>query len=226
MIIAVTGGKGGVGKSMVALNIARELDAVLVEGDLTNGTLPQNGGPNLHEVLTGRGDAIDAVRDINGYSLLPSGQTLEGARAVDLDRLSSLLDTVQRHYGWVVVDCPPGLARDVGVEIAGADIAVIVTTPQRTAVDNAQETAQLASDLSTPVAAVALNRGDNEQHQALVNDLESTMSAPVTTIPWRRELEQSQERHEPVRNMYPESPAAARFQELAERIQESQNRVG
>lgn len=226
MIIAVTGGKGGVGKSMVALNVARELNAVLVEGDLAGGTLPQDGRPTLHEILAGHADAIDAIRDANGYSLLPSGQTFEGARAVDLDRLSSVLDTVQRHYGWVVVDCPPGLARDVGVEIAGADIVVIVTTPQRTAVNNAQETARLASDLSTPVAAVVLNRGNSSQHQALVDDLESTMSASVTTIPWRRELEQAQEHHQPVRRTYPDSPAAVRFKELAERIQESQSRVG
>lgn len=224
MIIAVAGGKGGTGKSTVAFNLARELDAaVVVDGDITDPDLPRGAGPTLHAVLAGRTNPTAAVAEHAGVPLLPCGRTLEGARAVDLGAIGDALDSLHRQYNHVVVDCPPGLARDVGVELESADIAVAVTNPDRAALDAVAETRDLAADLGTSVAAVALNRADPEAYTDLVADIESTIGAPVTAIP--RRLEVTDTRHAtPVRNVHPDSPVCAAFETLAQQVRRVRSR--
>lgn len=226
MRVAVTGGKGGVGKSTVAFNLARELDAaVLVDGDLTDPDLPHGGGPTLHEVLAGRLKATEAVEEQSGVELLPCGRTLEGARAADLGSFGSAVDALHRQYGWVIVDCPPGLARDVGIELHSADIAIVVTNPDRAALQAAYDTRELSTTLETPVAGIALNRARREDYPELVAEIESEMGAPVTTIARRIELGDTQAHGRPVRDAYPDSPVCTEFARLAARVREAQQHV-
>lgn len=224
MIAAVTGGKGGVGKSTVALNLANELDGVAVDCDLVGGTLPRGTGPTIHDVLAGRIDATAAVHDAGSTAVVPSGRTLEGARASDFEELSDAVDALHRQYSWVVLDCPPGLARDVGVALHVATVAVIVTTPSTASFDSARQSRELAADLDTPVVAVVLNRADDHD-DSLVHTLESELTAPVTELPSRLEVNQAQTDGEAVRERYAESPAVDRFESIATLLEESKDRL-
>jgi len=227
VILAVAGAKGGVGRSTVALNLAHEFDAaVLVDGDLTDPDLPGGTGPTLQEVLAGRVDATEAVREREAVPLLPSGRTLDGARAADLEAFDPAVEALHRQYSQVIVDCPPGLARDVGVQLDSADATVLVTNPDRTALRSARDTRDLADTLGTPVAAIALNRATVEEYGDLVTEIESTMGAPVTAIPRRIELGDTQTHGRPVRDVYPDSPVCDRFGTLARRVREAQHHVG
>ncbi|MFW5973812.1 MAG: P-loop NTPase, partial [Natrialbaceae archaeon] len=73
MILAVTAGKGGVGKSTVAYNLGAELDAVVVDADLGMADLPGSRGPDLHDVLAGRASPLEAVREAGPVPILPCG---------------------------------------------------------------------------------------------------------------------------------------------------------
>ena len=83
MILAVTAGKGGVGKSTVAYNLGAELDAVVIDADLGMADLPTTHGPDLHDVLADRATPLEAVREEGPVDLLPCGRSLAGARAAD-----------------------------------------------------------------------------------------------------------------------------------------------
>lgn len=158
MIVAVTGGKGGVGKTTVAHNLGDALDAVVVDGDLAKADLPSGDGPDLHDVLAGRVEPMDAVQRHGRVEVLPCGDTLAGAFAADLAEFPAVLQRVERERGTVVIDCPAGLARDVGVQLDCADVSVLVTTPDRTALLNAYRTKELALDCDAPVAGAVLNK--------------------------------------------------------------------
>lgn len=218
MILAVTAGKGGVGKSTVAYNLAAELDGVAVDADLGMADLPASRGPDLHDVLAGRAAPIEAVRDAGPVAVLPCGRSLAGARAADPAALVDAVDAVERHYGRVVIDSPAGLASDAGLPLLAADACVLVVRPTRAAIADGLRTRELARAIDTPLAQVALNRVTPDcigRETTRATQIESTLGGPVTRIPEADVVARAQRTGRPVRTVAPESRAAGQFERLA-----------
>jgi len=212
MILAVTGGKGGVGKSTVAYNLAGQLDGLVVDGDLAMADLPGGRGPDLHDVLADRADPCEAVRTDGPVAVVPCGRTLSGARAADPTALTETLRTLDRRHRWVVVDSPAGLRADVGLPLAAADAAVVVTTPSTAAVADALRVRALARELDAGLCRVVLNRADGSSMADAVAD---RFGAPVVTVPDSDALAAAQRNGQPVARTAPNSGAATAFERLA-----------
>ncbi|WP_435348147.1 chromosome partitioning protein ParA [Haloarchaeobius sp. HRN-SO-5] len=215
MRVAVTGGKGGVGKSTVAYNLGAVTGAVVVDGDLGMADLPTGRGPDLHDVLAGRADPVEAVREAGPVELLPCGRTLAGARAADVRRLVDTIRAVERAYGDVVVDCPAGLAADAGMPLLAADRTVLVALPDAFALPDALRTRALARELDAGLARVVLNRTGTNPPTAAV---ERALGAPVTTVPESDALARATAAGRPVTATAPDSAAAESFRALASAI--------
>ena len=215
MILAVAGGKGGVGKSTVALNLGAQLDAVVVDADLGMADLAARRGPDLHDVLAGRADPVEAVREDGPVALLPCGRTLAGARAGDVTRLVDAVESVAEAYGTVVVDCPAGMAADAGMPLLTADASVLVAAPQAFALADALRTRALARELDAGLAAVALNRTAGDPP---TGKLRRALGAPIVAIPDDDRVRRAQRQGCPVSTVASESEPARRFRELAAEV--------
>jgi septum site-determining protein MinD len=194
VILAVAGGKGGVGKSTVAFSLAGATDAVLVDADLGMADLPTGRGPDLHDVLAGRAEPCEAVRG-GPVDIVPCGRSLAGARAADVTRLAEVLETLAAEFGDVLVDCPAGLSADVGVPLAVADACLLVASPRRFALADAIRTRELARELDAGLVAVALNRTGSDPPSAAVR---RALGAPVVAVPETDTLRRSVTAGEPV----------------------------
>ena len=212
MILAVTGGKGGVGKSTVALNLAHALDAVVVDADLGMADLPERRGPDLHDVLVGRADPVEAVDESGPVDLLPCGRSLAGARAADPTALVDAVEAVERQHGRVVVDCPAGMAADAGLPLYVADRCLLVASPEAFALPDAVRCRALCRVLDAPVERVVLNRAGDAPPTDRVRE---ALGVPVTTVPDARIVDRSQRSGHPVATVAPRSRAAAAFRDLA-----------
>jgi len=214
VIVAVAGGKGGVGKTTVALNLGYALEAVVVDADLGMADLPASRGPDLHDVLAGRANPIEAVREGGPVDLLPCGRSIAGAHAAEVTALVAALDRVDRAYGRVVVDCPAGMAADAGLPLFAAGTCLLVTTPERFVLPDALRTWALATELDAGIVGVVLNRAGPDPP---VDRIEHVLGAPATVIPESGAVARATSTGRPVATLS-DGTAAERFEDLASAV--------
>ena len=148
--IAVTSGKGGVGKSNVAINLSILLSAAgnrvaLVDADLGLANLDVLAGvdvrANLSHVIAGDRLLEDVIVDLpGGVQLIPgaSGLTkLANLSEFQCARLLQQLAELEADNDIIVVDCGAGIGPNMLHFVTGSDTALIVTTPEPTAIADA-----------------------------------------------------------------------------------------
>ena len=213
MIVTVCGGKGGVGKSTVSLNLAAALDGVLVDADVGMADLPTDGGPTLHDVLAGRVEPLEAVRTEWAVGMLPAGRSLAGARAVDPAALEPVLETLAARFEYVVVDAPAGFDADAALPIVAADCCVLVTTPDPATLADAVRTRSLARELGTDIGAVVLNRADNTR-----DSVTETLGGPQFAVPSHPAVHEAQQSGLPVSASVDSITPIQRFEAVADQL--------
>ncbi|GAB3705555.1 MinD/ParA family ATP-binding protein [Halorubrum pallidum] len=214
MILAVAGGKGGVGKTTLAYNIAAALDAVVVDADLGMADLPGGRGPDLHDVLAGRADPIETLRS-GSVDVVPCGRTLAGARACDLTRLESAIARLERERDTVVLDCPAGRRADAGVPLAIADASVLIVSPRAFALADAVRTRELAREFDAGLVGCVVNRVVEPPPTEAIAD---ALGAPAAVVPADPRVGRSVEIERPVIDAAPDSDAAVAIRDVARRV--------
>lgn len=145
--IAVTSGKGGVGKTSISVNIALLLSRAgynvrLIDADfgLSNAEVLLGVTPkySLYDVIRGHIDIRDAWVDApGGIKLLSSGSGLEEMANIEGAIGSELIDYVMKSAydgDVVVIDTAPGIDDSVVSLLSFADEVMIVTTPEPTSI--------------------------------------------------------------------------------------------
>lgn len=149
-VIVVTSGKGGVGKTTAAANLGTGLaklnkKVVLVDTDIGLRNLDVVMGLenrivyNLVDVVEGNCRLKQSlIRDkrFPNLALLPSAQTRDKS-AVTPQQMIKLTNDLREHFDYVILDCPAGIEQGFRNAVAGADRAVVITTPEVSAIRDA-----------------------------------------------------------------------------------------
>ena len=149
-VIVITSGKGGVGKTTTSANIGTALakdgyKVVLIDTDLGLRNLDLLLGLENRIVYT-IVDVIEErcklkqalVKDKKNpnLSLLAAAQTRDKT-AVTAEQLKEICDTLKEENDFVLVDCPAGIEQGFQNAVAGASEAIVVTTPEMSAIRDA-----------------------------------------------------------------------------------------
>lgn len=149
-VIVVTSGKGGVGKTTTSANIGAGLASegykvVLVDTDIGLRNLDLILGLenrivyNLVDVVEKNCKLKQALIKDKRYDnlfLLPTAQTRD-KNAVSEEQMKELVLNLKEEYDFVIMDCPAGIEQGFKNAIVAADIAIVVTTPEVSAVRDA-----------------------------------------------------------------------------------------
>lgn len=150
-IIVVTSGKGGVGKTTTSANIGNGLASlgkktVLVDTDIGLRNLDVVMGLenrivyNLVDVIEGHCRMKQALikdkRFPNHLFLLPSAQTRDKT-SVTPEQMKKLCEDLKEEFDYIILDCPAGIEQGFKNAVAGATRAFVVTTPEVSAIRDA-----------------------------------------------------------------------------------------
>jgi len=171
-VIVITSGKGGVGKTTTTANIGCGLaiagkKVALVDADIGLRNLDVVMGLenrivyDLVDVVEGNCKLKQALikdKRYSGLFLLPAAQTRD-KDAVSPEQMKKLCESLkEEEFDYILLDCPAGIEQGFKNAIAGADRAFVVTTPEVSAVRDADRIIGLleANELNNP--SLILNR--------------------------------------------------------------------
>ncbi len=175
-VIVITSGKGGVGKTTSTANIGTGLaklgkKVALIDTDIGLRNLDVVMGLenrivyNLVDVVEGNCRLNQALIKDKRYPelcLLPSAQTRDKT-SVTPEQMKKLTTELRESFDYILLDCPAGIEQGFKNAIAGADRALIVTTPEVSAIRDADRIIGL------------LEANELKRHDLIVNRLRMDM---------------------------------------------------
>lgn len=170
-VIVITSGKGGVGKTTTSANVGTGLaklnkKVVLIDTDIGLRNLDVVMGLenrivyNLVDVVEGNCRVKQALIKDKRYPnlyLLPSAQTRD-KNAVTPEQMKKLTDELREEFDYIILDCPAGIEQGFKNAIAGADRALVVTTPEVSAIRDADRIIGLLEAESMKRTDLIVNR--------------------------------------------------------------------
>ena len=169
--IVITSGKGGVGKTTATANLGvglalRGRKVVVIDTDIGLRNLDVVMGLENRIVY----DLVDVIEEncrlnqamirdkhVNELYLIPAAQTRDKT-AIQPDQMRSLCQELRRDFDYILIDCPAGIEHGFRNAVAAADHAIVVTTPEVSAIRDADRVIGLLEAAELPVPDLVINR--------------------------------------------------------------------
>jgi septum site-determining protein MinD len=169
--IVVTSGKGGVGKTTTTANIGTALALLgkkvcLVDTDIGLRNLDVVMGLenriiyDLCDVADGRcrlNQALVKDKRFDELYMLPAAQTKD-KNSVSPEQVKEIIVELKKDFDYVLIDCPAGIEQGFKNAIAGADQAIVMTTPENASVRDADRVIGLLENSHITAPKLIVNR--------------------------------------------------------------------
>lgn len=243
-IVAVSSGKGGVGKSTVAVNLAAALSADgarvgILDADIYGPNVPLMMGEKRRPQVSGaKGAEMIEPLEAHGVKVMSLGLLIEDAQPAIMrgPMISGILKQFVEQVNWgaldyLVVDMPPGTgdAQLSLVQTVRVDGVVMVTTPQDVATGDVRRAIRMFERVETRVLGVVENMSGfvcpccGTRYDLFGtgggSELASQMGVPLLgQIPLEPSVREGGDFGSPIVLSQPDSGAGKALQEVAERV--------
>ncbi|MFW5962077.1 MAG: MinD/ParA family protein [bacterium] len=244
-IIAIASGKGGVGKSNVSVNLAltmqkKGMKTLIIDADMGManidvllGMTPQY---NLSHVLRGQHRFEEVVLEgPHGMHFLPGtsgASNLTDISGTAIQRLLDASDFIEDNYDVVLIDVGAGGHRGTINFIKAADEAIIVLTPEPTAIMDAYsmikilDDSEYGSSINLLINQVGSNREGESVSSRMEKVIKQYLGFEINTIgyiPYDRKVSKSVKEQKPITSLYPNSKASYAIEEITNSLLNRKN---
>ena len=237
-VIAVASGKGGVGKTNVAVNLGlalrkRNLRVLLIDADLGTANIDVLLGltPNFHlgHFLSGERELNEIIIDgPGGLNILPGTSGLEEFLDISrrqVERLRFLSFQLESSYDIILVDISAGVHSNNINFISTCDEVIVVLVPEPTAIMDAYSLVKILHNhqysgkinlLINQLNSRQEGKGILERMSKVIRDYLGIQAEIVGYIPFDNHLRQAVKKQKALLDLYPGSKAGQAFDEVAE----------
>jgi flagellar biosynthesis protein FlhG len=247
-VISVTGGKGGVGKTLSVVNLAiglarcgksvmiMDADLGLANVDIMLGISPRY---TVFDLLSGERSIEEIlVSGPEGITIIPAASGIQRAAALSDAQRLRLFDEIERiahGYDYLLIDTQAGIGSDVLYFSAAANEILCVVTPDPTSITDAYALIKvLAQEFGEKTFRVLINNVSGRSSQTIEAIADKTFDRLaravekflqveldyVGHIPADEAVPESIRRQRPLLEQFPSSPAGLSFTALANKFDE------
>lgn len=233
-VIGILSGKGGTGKTTVAINLSLALNqlgkkVILIDGNLTMPHVASYLGLevsdlNLNNVLNNKVDINSAFYSFNGIKILPASNKIEDLNELDLKKMKNILENLKKNgnFDFIIIDGAPGIGKEALAIIDVSDEILLVTNPFDQMIDDIIRMKEVISYFGKKRVFLILNMGFWPSKDKIKEIEKKTKIEVLGVIPTDKKLQYSLINRIPFLEFSRNSITSECFKMIASKISEEE----
>jgi len=225
-IIGIVSGKGGVGKTVISINLTAALNyfgknAIALDGDVKTSGLGLQLGMyyfpiTLNDVVKNDKNILSAIYiHPSGLRIIPASLSIE---QIQVSALSKFINLPYFENSILIVDSPPGL-EDIREILSFCEEIIFVTLPEIPSVANIFKLQEICKEFNVKPLGIIVNRYKKDKHEISIREIERVCELPILgVIPEDKIIKKSIYKKYPSFFLNPYSRSSLEFKKIAAKL--------